>query len=189
VVIGHTFAWAHFPKTGGEATRGMFRLFPELLESVDASDYPRKHETFEMRGIDDKVRVANIRRLPAWRVSMAHELAEQGKPKQLQIGPKAWLVPGTADRPLVGLGPIDRWLRSEYLADDFLAFISELTDVSEERRGAVRQIGVVNARAYDHDLERWFSEDDVRALYDLNPVWAAVEKQVYGSLVYGAVVP
>ena len=31
MVIGEHFVWGHMPKTGGEATRAMFALLPELI--------------------------------------------------------------------------------------------------------------------------------------------------------------
>ena len=77
---------------------------------------------------------------------------------------------------------IDRWLRTEQLVDDFLAFVSELTDVSGEQRARVAAIGPVNASSYDHDLGSWFNSEQVERLYANNPLWAAIEERVYGGL-------
>ena len=41
----------------------------------------------------------------------------------------------------------------------------------------------MNANDYDHEIAHWFTREQVRALYDNNPVWAAVERQVYGDLL------
>jgi hypothetical protein len=78
---------------------------------------------------------------------------------------------------------IDRWLRTEFLPEDFLRFVSELTEVSPEQRAAVTGLGPVNAQEYDHRLEPWFTPEQVRRMYGRNPAWAAIEAELYGGLV------
>ena len=70
----------------------------------------------------------------------------------------------------------------ESLADDFLTFISEWTEVPPEREQQVRGLAPVNALEYDHDVDSWFTPDQIAAMYRNNPRWAAVEKRLYGSL-------
>ena len=49
MVIGAGFAWAHLPKTGGDATLAMFRVFPDLVEFADPDDSNDKHAQFGSR--------------------------------------------------------------------------------------------------------------------------------------------
>ena len=67
MVIGEHFVWGHMPKTGGEATRAMFALLPELIVYADESHTFEQHTTFVER--EEKVRgkmlALNIRRLPS----------------------------------------------------------------------------------------------------------------------------
>ena len=70
----------------------------------------------------------------------------------------------------------------ESLGDDFLAFISQWTEVPPEREEAVRSLAPVNALHYDHDIVSWFTPDHIAAMYRNNPRWAALEERLYGSL-------
>src|SRR5262245_36622747 len=80
MVIGVGFAWAHLPKTGGDATLAMFRLFPDLIEFADPDDTNDKHAFFHSRAaeIRGKVLAMNIRRLPAWVLSRAQHVSRRG---------------------------------------------------------------------------------------------------------------
>jgi hypothetical protein len=77
---------------------------------------------------------------------------------------------------------IDRWIRMEQLVDDFIAFISDLTDLSDEDREKIAASEPVNALEYDHEIAHWFTPEQVRRLYRNNPLWASVEERVYGDL-------
>jgi hypothetical protein len=78
---------------------------------------------------------------------------------------------------------IERWMRTEFLAEDFLRFVSEFTEVSDEQRQAVLNLEQVNRQEYDHSLEAWFTAAHVRTMYERNPAWAAIEEELYGGLV------
>ena len=41
----------------------------------------------------------------------------------------------------------------------------------------------MNAIEYDHDVANWFTAEQVRLLYRNNPLWAEVERGVYGDVV------
>jgi hypothetical protein len=139
MVIGDTFAWGHLPKTGGEATRKMFGLFPGLVRFSDPVDTYEQHTPFidreaEVRG---KLLALNIRRLPAWVLSREQHKARWGiwpDRKPLPMDPPEQLaVSSFPDYRLNtflldGRFHIDRWLRMENLASDFLSLIAEMTD-------------------------------------------------------------
>ncbi len=190
MVIGERFAWAHLPKTAGSATTELFRLFPELIVSGDFEDTNDKHDPFAARAdaIRGKTLAMNLRRLPAWVLSRAQHVARWGIYPDYQPIPMA-----TPDELATSSFPddrlslytdngrfmIDHWLRAEWLSEDFLLFISEFTELTEEQRKAVRELGPVNTHEYEHQTERWFTAEQIATLYERNPVWAALERQLY----------
>jgi hypothetical protein len=192
MVIGEKFAWAHLQKTGGSATFAMFRLFPELIVFADDRDDPAKHSSFGSREdhVAGKVRMCNLRRLPAYLLSWAVWQARPGN----QVGRTAMESPHEiseyprADRRLAhvtddGRFPVERWLRMEHLSDDFLEFVSGLVDVGDERMKQVRETGAVNALDYDHEIRHWFSDAQIKRMYEVNPVWREIEERTYGDLL------
>ena len=192
-MIGEKFAWGHLQKTAGDATLGLFRLFPDLILFSDPRNVEEKHASFASRAaeIDGKLLATNFRRLPDWTLSWAQHRARYatrpgGKPVAMNSPHQMVEVP-RADKRLSILTDgsryhIDRWLRMEQLADDFAAFISEFTDVTSEDRERIAGFEPVNALEYDHDIGHWFTPEQVRRLYRNNPLWASVEERVYGDL-------
>ena len=167
----------------------MFRLFPELVVFADPRNTEAKHSSFGAReeAVRGKTLVVNIRRLPAWALSWAQHLA---LPKRKQPVPMAsphqMAHSSIADRLLSRLTDgdrftVDRWLRMEFLVDDFLDFVSKLTDVSEDVTKQVSELDRVNAIGYDREVSHWFTEEQIASLYESNPLWASVEREVYGS--------
>lgn len=193
MVIGERFAWAHLPKAGGSATTELFRLFPEVIVFEDVDHNNDKHTLFSDRAdeVEGKVLAMNLRRLPFWVLSRAQHVARWGihpdyKPIPMD-SPHTLSESGFPDTRLALFTDddrltIDRWIRMESLADDFLTFISEWTEVPPEREEQVRGLAPVNALEYDHDVDSWFTPDQIAAMYRNNPRWAAVEKRLYGSL-------
>jgi hypothetical protein len=193
VVIGERFAWGHLQKTAGDATLGLFRLFPHLIVYSDPRNVEEKHASFASRAaeIDGKLLAVNFRRLPDWTLSWAQHRARyatrpEGHPVAMNSPHQMAEVP-RADKRLTILTDgnryhIDRWIRMEHLTDDFIAFVSELTDLTEADREQVRAFERVNALEYDHDVSHWFTPEQVRRLYRNNPHWASLEERVYGDL-------
>jgi hypothetical protein len=191
MVIGERFAWGHLQKTGGNTTLEMFRLFPHLVQFADPRNTEAKHSSFGEReeAVRGKSLVVTIRRLPPWALSWAHHLALPKRKTPIPMAsPHQMAQNPIADRLLLrltdaGRFTVDRWLRMECLADDFLDFVSELTEVPEDRKGEILKLDRVNAIAYDHEVSHWFTEEQMASLYESNPVWASVERQVYGDLM------
>jgi hypothetical protein len=46
----------------------------------------------------------------------------------------------------------------------------------------VRQRRAVNAGEYDKQINHWFTRAQVAEMYVHNPLWADVERRVYGNL-------
>ena len=198
MVIGERFAWAHLPKTGGSATLELFRLFPELIVLGDFEESNAKHTLFAERAgqVTGKLLALNFRRLPFWVLSRAQHVARWG------IYPDYVPIPMASSEELTesdfpdtridlytdgGRFRIDHWIRMEYLKEDFLAFVSELGEVTDERRASVLALPMVNAHQYDHELESWFTADQIARMYERNPAWAALEDELYGGRVEGQV--
>jgi hypothetical protein len=197
MVIGERFAWAHLPLTGGMATRAMFESFPELLTParVEAAE---SHVPFRDRedALAGKLLALNFRRLPAWILSRAHRNARyplEGVRKPDAIAsPQQMSQSSLPDRLLgqftdKGRIQIHTWLRMESLAEDFLVFVSQLTDVSEEQRRCVGEVGEVNSLDYDHEIGHWFTPERLRLLYQCNPNWSSLEKALYGNVMVDAI--
>jgi hypothetical protein len=191
MVVGERFAWGHLQKTGGNTTLEMFRLFPHLVLFADPRDTEAKHSSFGDReqAVQEKALAVNIRRLPPWALSWAQHLALPKRKKPIAMAsPHQMAQSSIADRLLLRLTDdgrfrVDRWLRMESLADDFLDFVSELTAVSEDQRAQVSELDRVNVIHYDREIAHWFTEEHLALLYENNPVWASVEREVYGGLM------
>jgi hypothetical protein len=193
MVIGERFAWAHLPKTGGTATLELFLLFPEVIAFADVDESNVKHTTFGERAeeVAGKTLVMNMRRLPFWVLSRAQHVARWGVYPNYEPIPMASSQDlSESDFPDERLSlytdgnrfQVDRWFRMEHLAGDFLEFVSELTEVTEQQRQRVSQLPLLNSHDYDHEIGTWFTPEQVERVYQRNPVWAAVEERVYGGL-------
>jgi hypothetical protein len=193
MVIGEHFAWCHMQKTGGDATLLFFCLLPRLIVHSDPRNVQRKHIPFAAREreIEGKLLACNIRRLPAWSLSWAQQQTQRGFqgdgcPVPMNSPQRMAEIP-RGDRRLAhftagGRFRIDRWLRTEHLAEDFIAFASELSVLSDAERTSITNHPQVNALEYDHDIRHWFTPAQVRLMYANNPVWSAIEERVYGDL-------
>jgi hypothetical protein len=191
MVIGDTFAWGHLQKTGGNTTLEMFHLFPDLVRFADPRNTEAKHSSFGDRNhlVRGKYLVANIRRLPPWALSWSQHLAHPKREKPIPMAsPHQMAHSSIADRFLLRLTNerrfrVDRWLRMEALTDDFLDFVEELTDVTEDQKKQIFSLHPMNAINYDREVGHWFTKKHVASLYENNPVWASVEREVYGGLM------
>lgn len=192
MVIGSGFAWAHLPKAAGTATQAMLEAVPGLVEYAAPIDSNDKHDAFWQHedAIAGKLRVMNLRRLPAWMLSAANHKAMSGLWPDFEPLPMPTveeLVASTdpddmlrwmTDGPRM---PVQRWLRSEHLNEDMLALLDELRVPRRRARKAVRSVPWVG-KAYDHDVANAFGPAEVAAMYERNPGWAAIELEVYGEL-------
>jgi hypothetical protein len=190
MVIGEKFAWAHLQKTGGNATLEMFRFFPELIVFADPSNLEVKHSSFGDREdqVAGKILSCNIRRLPAfllsWAVWRARPGSDAGKAME---SPDEIVTHARADIRLTAITDggrfrVDRWLRMEALAVDFLDFVSGFATVTDEHRSKVLELQRMNTLEYDHEVANWFSERQIKTMYENNPAWRAIEEKVYGDL-------
>jgi hypothetical protein len=193
VVIGRRFAWAHLPKTAGDATHLMLNAVPGLVRFADPPDSNDKHLPFfaREREVQGKLLAMNIRRLPAWALSGAQHKAAHGvHPKYEPLALESFdqissrsdaddLLRWMTDH---GRFEVRRWLRAESIEEDVIGLLSELGECSEAAREAVMGVGRVNVGGYSPELVEEFTGEQVARLYRLNPTWAGIERRVYGSL-------
>jgi hypothetical protein len=196
MVIGDTFAYGHIPKTGGDAVHAWLAQIPGL--EVDPICENRKHQYFWHRGVRRDLYVLSIRRLPFWALSLLHELGshpdvsrEYGIPPGDTVHPEYALLL-KADECLIqhqAFGrPIGVWLRMENLFDDLVRFIGEhVRPVTPDLLRRLQSVRTKGQRNYNHNVDAFFTADQIAELYAKFPVWTAIEKKVYGSLyVHGA---
>jgi hypothetical protein len=170
----------------------MFELFPELVVFADPADDRAKHSSFGEREdmTAGKLRACNVRRLPAYLLSWAVWRARPGN----EVGRKTMESPHEiseiprGDRRLAritddGRFPVERWLRMEHLSEDFLAFVSDLTVIGDERSRQVSDLRVINKLDYDHEIGHWFTDAQLKRMYEVNPTWRGIEEMVYGDLL------
>lgn len=202
MIIGKSFAFAHIPKTGGDALLQYFKLLPDLLETWDDVDSPRKHEPFAARpgALEKPILLLCLRNHVAWALSMLHELQRQ--PTMLArhkldgsrvfetdylfdhvlpaVGPDVQLAPF-----LKGVDPAKLyWLRCEHLKSDFLKFVrTHLRDLTEEETDRIIDcLGAPKGRLqYTHGVDDVFDAAYIQRLQRENPLWCYVEGWVYSD--------
>lgn len=194
MVIGEQFAWAHLPKTGGDATAAMLASVPGLVHFSDPPSSNDKHLPFFAREaeIAGRLLVMNIRRLPAWILSAAHHRAAHGvhpeyRPLPLEAREEMTSKTDPDDllRWMTDRGRLSPavWLRTEVLEQDVLALLERLGVRTEPVRRRVLAVGRVNEGNYGADFRELFSAEQIRRCYECNPVWADIELRVYGDLL------
>ncbi|HET6830897.1 MAG TPA: class I SAM-dependent methyltransferase [Solirubrobacterales bacterium] len=192
MLITEQFAWAHLPKAGGDATQEMLAAAPGPVRYASAPDSNDKHDPFARHEAEvaGKLRVMNIRRLPAWILSMAHHKATSGAWPDYEPQPlpsveemAASTEPDDTLRFMTDGSrfPVGRWLRQERLSEDVAALLADLGAPTDSARAAIAAVPH-RANDYDHDLASMFSPEQVRRMYALNPAWAEIERRVYGDL-------
>jgi hypothetical protein len=191
MVVGRDFAWAHLPKTGGDATWALFRCVPDLVVRMHAPGDPRKHRTFVEEGVADLRLVLNLRRLPSLALSYVHHARHYGIEGAFPRGYRMTPCEAVAfDRPERSLRrhldrdrlEVHRWLRMENLREDFLEFAGTLRPLDADEVERIRRVTTKPPMPYDHDPLRFFTPAEIERLYANNPPWARHELAVYGSL-------
>jgi hypothetical protein len=162
-----------------------------LIRFADPPNTWEQHATFGEREeqIKGKLLALNLRRLPSWIISREQHKARFGihpdyEPTPMD-SPRVMSQSSFPDYRLStfidnGRFEIDRWLRMEFLANDFSALISEFTDLTDEARQRAAELGRTNALEYDHEVLNWFTRDQIATLYEKNPTWSSLEKRLYG---------
>lgn len=81
-------------------------------------------------------------------------------------------------------GSVHRRLRTEHLLEDFVACFGDILGPAAVKacRKLDRKVNETRLRHVER-LDFHFTRDELRRLYEANPIWAAVEREVYGGLL------
>jgi|GEM_PF-584329 len=213
MIITTKFCWGHLGKTGGNSTKKMFDILElkDIIVSHEISD-PNKHLIFSQYKdlCKDQKKILNIRRLATWIISDWNHFYIT---KKIQTIKKESIIEGSVFRgtDIIAddilktyyceeLGGIDYWLRTEYLAEDFLKVIKNFEDISQAQQAKIRKIKANQAKNLKQtqaseflgvkytDAEELvkllFTKEEIENMYKRNPFWAQIEKEMYGNLLY-----
>lgn len=174
----------------------MLQAVPGLAQFADPADSEDKHMPFFGREdeVAGKLLVMNFRRLPQWVLSGAQHRARHGVYPDYQPAPlESWdeITSRTDPDDLLrwmtdhGRFKVTRWLRMEHLEHDVLALLDELGELDDTVRRAVAGVGRVNTGDYRRERVQEFTSEQLSRLYSMNPVWADIERRLYGTLHTG----
>lgn len=204
MVVGDGFVWLHFPKTAGHtvelALRAATRGRRDIVFDRRGEHDDRWHDSLQERRLRDqgfdpsgKVVIAGIRRLPWWILSRVHYEASRApyrwaRREMIQRG-EFFEQNGTVGKADLHAcqfanGAVHRWVRTEHLRDDFLTCFGDILGPAALKacRRLDRRVNETQVR-YVERLDFHFTPDELRGLYDANPVWAEIEREVYGDLL------
>ncbi len=200
MIVSESFVWMHVPKCGGTFIDHILQKYYWDHPTIQFDDYSGsetilRHESVAARqkrlsiNLGSKIRIANFRRLPSWIISLTQfRKSTTGieTPRELYTKGQFLMTPNTvikADQILQNYEPIrmSRWIRLEFLKQDFLAAFSDLMDISmiDDDTWLIK----VNEAHYNKDLRYWFSLEELQHLYSENPTWRDLELKLYGSLI------
>lgn len=205
MIVGRDWVWLHVPKCAGTTTeatlRKVFKGAPDVVfDPVGARHPVIWHHTVAKRKemdpsfcAENKRIVGNIRRLPSWLLSRVH--FEAGRHGDRAAPSREQLCQGLFPNPTRKTGAItqisaDRqighfadeitdWIRTESLRED----LQRVFNLSPGRDGlSIVSLNETKLR-YIKALDFWFTPRELAGLYEANPIWAAIEKQVYGDIL------
>lgn len=203
MIVSSNFVWLHFPKSGGHSVDQALRMaLPgQRAAAFDAKTNPGWHDSLQARRarrpdleVSNQVVICGIRRLPHWMLSAIHY--EASRPPYLSATREMLCrgeffhnngLTGRADDYALHFldSRVERWIRTEHMAEDFERAFGDVLE-SHLMRAAIRKVRrVVNGTRlnYIRALDYHFTPAELDALYAANPVWAALERQVYGDIL------
>lgn len=206
MVIGDEFVWAHLGKAAGNSTLKMFKVIKHALKYFDEIDEHKKHQSFADKekdmGIDlsAKNKILNMRRLPAWVLShmnfqkMVYQvpfsdrtmegIINTADPSQLQATGVNFRENNIDDQlRYYDYENISYWLRTEFLAQDFIEVLGKFTEIDSGQREQIGKVIENVNKNYNRNILESFTKEEMVKLYGSCPIWASIEKVVYGNLL------
>ena len=204
MIVGRSFVWMHFPKTGGHAIaaaiRDAGRGHDDIVFDGPGADDHRWHHSVEERQATErsfdprgKRIISGIRRLPWWLLSRVHY--EASRPphrcasREMLCRGQFFERDGAINHADAQVGRLDTrtihgWVRLEHMADDFIDQFEGLLG-PRVRAAAHKLKKVVNPTTLDYvkSLDFYFTSEELAGLYAANPRWAAIETEVYGDIL------
>ncbi len=195
LIIAKDWVWLHFPKCAGTKTEHLLMENFSGLDDIHFDPINQKNviwhhgiqerETYDPDfSLGDRKVICAIRRLPDWLLSRVH--FEAARPphriptREMFAAGRFYEITGfnnSADAVVRKFSRprVDHWLRAEHLAKDLQAFFGPDFRVDDRKLNS-------NRFSYIRDWNFWFTPDELQRLYAENPVWAAIEEKLYGSL-------
>jgi hypothetical protein len=192
MIEGISFIWLHFPKCAGTATEAALRkLYFGLpgyrFDEIDPANVIW-HETIAQRINRDpsfipgqRMVVCNFRRLPFWIISRVR--FEESRPphhaatREMMLSGRFFKNTGEinhADNHVRLYGDeVHTWIRTECLSEDFARAFGVRGDLQR-----------ANETIGPPDVRFRLSEADIERLYEACPLWADLERKLYGSLLH-----
>lgn len=80
--------------------------------------------------------------------------------------------------------PVSGWIRQEFMEDDVKEFFRKDLGWSPMQLRAYDNANRINKvlLKYDHDVDHFFSPDEIKRLYENNPLWTEAEEQAYNVI-------
>lgn len=207
MIVSPDWIWLHLPKCAGTTTDAiLFAAFEDApgvtFDAMDPTQGVIWHQTIAARaarrpgfGADGRRVLANIRRLPHWLLSRVFfEVQRRGEaalPRRADLLRGVFLQPARGPR-----GPVMKPVSADAMLRPYAAEVTEWLRCEHLRADLSRAFGLPpdhpalaardeneTATAYPRDLGFWFTPSELQALYARNPLWAGIERQVYGGLL------
>ena len=208
MIIAPDWIWVHVPKCAGTMTEQILRSVhgkdPSVVFDPVGPGLPVIwHQTLARRAVQvpdfspgPRRIIGNIRRLPSWVLSRVHfEIARSGPEaavsrKQVLLGKFRTGVAGkgnaalnkltSADQTLRGFAAeVTDWVRTEDLDQDLQRVFGWKSAPPHQPSDKVN----ASRMPYVRDLAFWFTARDLARMYEANPLWAGIERQVYGDIL------
>jgi hypothetical protein len=198
MIIGQNFIWLHFPKCAGTFTENLLKanfsndstvMFDKLdPQNVIWHQNVGQREKKINQDLSGKNVICNFRRLPSWILSRAnYESSRSGftAPRELILKGQFFDNLGkisTADFVLAKYTEreVQHWIRVEYLNTDFYSAFSHYLDV-----GIICSLEVFTNKINKSipTGDQHFNQEEIRGLYQSNPLWTSLESRLYGNLL------
>lgn len=202
MIISDRFVWLHFPKCAGNEMERLLKIHfgndpSTKFDKIDPKNMIW-HQSIAQRKVADpsfdisgRDIICNFRRLPSWILSRVHY--EYSRSPQLKVT-RPMLLAGEffessgfhskadAYAKMYNSTPVTHWIRTERLAEDFKRVFSHYTDLSVVDFASQVKKTYATTIEYIPEVEFWFSKSDLEKLYEANPIWAGIERAVYGDV-------
>jgi hypothetical protein len=190
VISGPGFIWLHLPKTGGTAVYSYLKQHVgHRLDMVFDPVDPMWHDTLEKRGLTANGRavICNIRRLPTWLLSRVYFETDRNPhlyPTRNQFRVGRYLEESGeenyADITMRVYSPeVTDWIRSEDLGHEVARVLGRFLELPPDPIPRLNETAV----PYIKSVSFYFTPRELKRLYRKNPVWASVERAVYGDIM------
>lgn len=198
MIVTENFIWIHFPKCAGTELESVFRAVlgdGARFDELDPKNVIWHHSVRERMAFDPGFSVggrrvlACFRRLPHWLLSRVFfEIARspQLRPtREMLLRGEFFENDGRVRCPddyiRIYADDVTDWMRTECLEQDFRAVCGGLIDLSGHDLAALFTRKNRGPLGYVRDPRFHFTPEDLAGLYARNPLWAELERRLYGG--------